>query len=142
MVIKELKRGKACGFDGIVNEIVKFGGELMEESVWRLCQAMFVFERIPRDWARGIIFPIYKEGDDRVPENYRGITLLSVVGKIYAAVITKRVSTWCEDSKCLSEEQAGFRPGRSPLDHIFTLSECCIIAKIIVRIQLLLPGHS
>src|SRR5690348_8320710 len=84
---------------------------------------MFRLERIPIDWARGLIFPIHKEGDPRVPDNYRGITLLSVVGKIYAMVINKRITTWCEARNILADEQAGFRPGRSTSDHIFLLSE-------------------
>ena len=58
-----------------------------------------------------------------MPDNYRGITLLSVVGKIYTSVLNKRVSKWCEANGVLSEEQAGFRPNRSTVDHIFTLSE-------------------
>jgi hypothetical protein len=106
-----------------VNEIFKFGGEGISQSTARLCNELFELERIPKDWARGLIFPLFKDGDNRVPDNYRGITLLSVVGKIYASVLNKRVTRWCEANGVLSEEQAGFRPGRSTVDHIFTLSE-------------------
>src|SRR3954454_24621706 len=89
----------------------------------RLCEEMFRLERIPCDWARGLIFPLYKEGDARLPDNYRGITLHSVVGKEYAAVINARVMKWCEERNILVDEQAGFRMGRSTVDHIFVLSE-------------------
>jgi len=78
---------------------------------------------IPKDWALGLIFPIFKEGDLRVPDNYRGITLLSVVGKLYSMILNQRVTAWCEAHRVLVEEQAGFRPGRSTLDHLFSLSE-------------------
>src|SRR5690348_4624671 len=84
---------------------------------------MFRLERIPRDWARGIIFPLHKEGDPRVPDNYRGITLLSVVGKIYAMVLNNRVKRWCEERNVLVDEQAGFRVRRSTVDQTFILSE-------------------
>src|SRR5690349_3816692 len=56
--LDNLKRGKACGIDGVVNEILKFGGEVMEEAVWRLCQVMFSSEKIPVEWSRGVIFPL------------------------------------------------------------------------------------
>src|SRR3569833_4746440 len=52
-----------------------------------------------------------------------GITLLSVVGKIYTSVLNSRVSKWCEKYGILSDEQAGLRPGRSTVDHIFAVTE-------------------
>ena len=99
--IQAQKNGKAAGIDGLVSEIIKYGGESIERAVWRMCEEMFRLEHIPRDWARGIIFPLHKEGDPRVPDNYRGITLLSVVGKIYAMVLNNRVKRWCEERNVL-----------------------------------------
>jgi len=121
--IKALRRWKAPGMDGIVSEILKYGGDTMEESVWKLCQIMFNLEQIPRDWGRGIISPIHKDGDERIPDNYRGITLLSIVGKLYSSILSKRVSQWCEEEGKISEEQAGFRRNRSTTDQLFILSE-------------------
>ena len=121
--IKSLKRRKAVGVDKVASEILKYGGEGIGDATWTSCHEMFRLERIPEDWARGLIFPLHKEGDTRVPDNYRGITLLSVVGKMYANVLNKRISQWCEKNDILSEEQAGFRTGRSTIDHIFSLSE-------------------
>ena len=114
--IQAQKNGKAAGIDGLVSEIIKYGGESIERAVWRMCEEMFRLEHIPRDWARGIIFPLHKEGDPRVPDNYRGITLLSVVGKIYAMVLNNRVKRWCEERNVLVDEQAGFRMRRSTVD--------------------------
>ena len=55
--------------------------------------------------------------------NYRGITLLSIVGKLFATIIEKRLSRWYEDKRIFEQEQAGFRAGRSTVNHIFTLAE-------------------
>ena len=68
-----------------------------------------------------MIFPIHKEGDKRNPGNYRGISLLSIVGKIYAAVLQERLSKWCEKNGIIVEEQGGFRPGRGCADQIYVL---------------------
>lgn len=122
-VIANLRQGKAAGIDSLVNEILKFGGDGIGRATAKLCQFMFSCERVPKDWARGLIFPLYKDGDARNPDNYRGITLLSVVGKVYASVLNARVMKWCERYGVLSEEQAGFRAGRSTVDHIFSVAE-------------------
>jgi len=119
-VMHKLKAGKAAGIDTLVNEIFKHGGEGISVATWKLCDELFRLERIPKDWARGLIFPIYKDGDPRSPDNYRGITLLSVVGKIYTSVLNQRIVR-CHH--VLSEEQAGFRAQRSTVDHIFALTE-------------------
>ena len=74
-IIANLKHGKAAGLDSLVNEIFKFGGEGVSQSTARLCNELFKLERIPKDWARGLIFPLFKDGDNRLPDNYRGITL-------------------------------------------------------------------
>ena len=63
----------------MVNEILKFGGEGIGKATAKLCQFMFNCEKVPNDWARGLIFPLYKDGDGRNPDNYRGKTLLSVL---------------------------------------------------------------
>ena len=91
-VVKELAIGKAAGVDGIVNELLKYGGDKMWKSIWYLCNMCFEKEKIPEEWMEGMIFPIYKEGDRRAPLNYRGISLLSVVSKVYTRVLNARLS--------------------------------------------------
>ena len=123
VALSQLNQGKASGIDGIVNEILKFGGDTMQDSIWNLLNIMFACEKVPLDWSRGIIFPIHKEGDERNPSNYRGITLLSVVGKLYSAILTRRLSKWCEKHSKISDEQCGFRSKRATTDQLFILSE-------------------
>jgi hypothetical protein len=66
---------------------------------------------------------VYKDGDKRDTSNYRGITLLSIVGKVYGQVINERLMKWCEENKILVEEQGGFRPHRGCPDQLFSLVE-------------------
>jgi sorting nexin-29 len=84
-----------------------------------------VFDRhqVPSDWRNGLIVPLHKEGDRDRATNYRGITLLSIIGKIFAGILERRLSTWCESNKLFAQEQAGFRKGRTTTDQIFTLAE-------------------
>ena len=91
-----------------------------------MCREIFHQEAYPETWARGLIFPIFKGGpieDTYNPMKYRGITLLSVLGKLYAAVLNERVTEWIESRGILVEEQAGFRRNRSTVDQLFLLTE-------------------
>ena len=60
--------------------------------------------------------------DPHVPINYRGISLLSCVGKMYSSLLSKRILSYCELCNILVDEQNGFRKNRSCNDHIFSLS--------------------
>jgi len=107
--IKKAKNNKAAGDDECINEILKQGGEQMVESLVILFRKMWKEEKVPIDWARGVIIPLFKEGERQNVDNYRGITLLSVVGKLYTSILNSRISNWIEKEKKLVEEQGGFR---------------------------------
>ena len=121
--LKRLKAGKAAGHDEILVEWLKYGGDQMTYALWMLCNLVWVSEKCPQEWSKGVITLLYKDGDKRHPLNYRGITLLSVVGKVFAALINKRLMGYCEEKHVLAEEQAGFRYGRACVDQIFILAD-------------------
>lgn len=126
VVVKNLKRGKAVGVDGIFNEVFKYGGSQATKSLWKLYDYIFQNEDFPTDWSRGIIFPLFKGGPNEYrydPNKYRGITLLSIVGKTYTAILNNRISNYLENNGILVDEQAGFRKNRSTTDQLFILTE-------------------
>ena len=114
--VKAMKPGKAGGYDGIMSEMFKRGGEDMLELTWSLVKGIFEAERIPSDWSKGLIFPLFKGGDRRNPDNYRGISLLSIVGKVYTSILNQRLLDWCEKRSKFGEEQGGFRSQRATTD--------------------------
>ena len=69
-----------------------------------------------------MIIVLFKDGDTNDLNNYHGITLLSVLGKILVGVLNNRLSKVCLDYNLLDENQCGFRRGYRTSDHIFTLS--------------------
>jgi hypothetical protein len=119
--VENMKNGKASGVDEVILEILKYGGEEMMTSVFMLCEAVWKKETVPQEWMKGVIFPILKKGSDKDMRNYRGISLLSVVGKVFGVVLNNRVIQWAEG--VLVEEQFGFRPGRGCRDPLFILRE-------------------
>ena len=71
----------------------------------------------------GIIFPLYKEGSRMEPGNYRPITLLSCVGKLFGSIVEKRLSDWSEATGMIVDHQGGFRRERGAPDQIFVFRE-------------------
>ena len=69
-----------------------------------------------------MILPIYKgKGEKTNADNYRGITLLSCLGKLFTSLLNDRIGKFCEDNSTLLENQAGFRRSYSTVDQIFLL---------------------
>ena len=79
----KLKNGKVAGKDEIIGEIIKGRGNRVVDWIWRLCNMAFESDVVPEDWRSAVIFPLYK-GKGKRNKCYKGISLLSVVGKIYA----------------------------------------------------------
>ena len=77
---------------------------------------------IPTTWLEGVVIPIFKnKGDPKSPSNYRPITILSCLGKLFTAILNNRLTAFLDNNKILEENQAGFRKEYSCTDHIFTL---------------------
>jgi len=108
--------GKAAGICGIRPEFIRYGGPPLVVALHLLFQSIWISEDIPSEWRKSIIMPIYNGKGTR---NYRGITLLSVPGKVFAHVLLARIKPLL--LKHRRQQQSGFTPGRSTADHILTL---------------------
>ena len=122
VIIKKLKNHKACGLDNILNEYFKNCPPIMTNVLEKLFNAVLNSGIIPSDWTLGVIIPLHKKGPMCDPNNYRGITLLSCLGKLFTALLNKRLNDYMKKYNLLGLEQAGFRAGYSTIDHIFTLN--------------------
>lgn len=128
--VKRLSNGKAAGCDGIVTELLKNGGPIMVQCLHQLCCIIFHSRDVPLAWLRGIIVPIHKDGDKNAPQNYRPITLLSIVGKVYTSILLQRLQSWSEAHDIIVEEQGGFRPHRGCPEQLFALTEMIKIRRM------------
>lgn len=117
--IGHLKRNKASGWDGIPAEVIKTINVM--PFLHDYLNALLETGYFPEFWSKSIIVPIFKKGDTDDPGNYRGVSLVSVVSKIFTHILNKRLTQWMEETEQIVEEQAGFRAGYSTVDHIFSL---------------------
>ncbi|EYC27241.1 hypothetical protein Y032_0009g600 [Ancylostoma ceylanicum] len=115
--VRSLKNGKSPGVDNITAEAMKAGGEVLLRRLHSLISLVWQTEVIPATWKRALVVPIHEKGDSRECKNYRGTSLLSIVGKVFMKIIQTRLQEHREQTS--REEQAGFRPGRGCCDQIF-----------------------
>lgn len=110
-VISRLKNGKATGKDGLTAEMIKYSERTGYEQLTKIMNLAWKTKTIPNGWKVATILPIYKTGDRKVCDNYRGITLLNTSEKIYEGVLSNRLRNQVE--RKLDDCQSGFRPARS-----------------------------
>ena len=119
--IGKLKRNKANGLDNILNEFLIFGGTQLKIVLLKLFNKILETGLFPSVWASGEIIPIFKSGDPNIPSNYRGITLVSCLAKLFTNIINLRLNEWAEANDVYCETQFGFRNQRSTSDCLFVL---------------------
>lgn len=127
--LKKLKKAKAPGEDGIQNEAWKHMSIEIGEEYWKLINRIWRGEGIPEDWKKGMISPIFKNGDRREVKNYRGITLIDTAYKIYANILNEKLGKEVEDK--LKDTQFGFRKGRGTMDAIYLIN--CVVNRELSR---------
>ena len=110
-VLNGLNAKKAPGCDAIPAIVFKSFSDQLVLFTLQLFNNI-VQETFPVSWSTDMIKPLYKKGDTKDPKNYRGITLLPIIGKIFTQVLSNRISLWAENHDILCEAQFGFRKGR------------------------------
>ena len=107
VAMMRLKMQKAGGKNGILPEMIKSCGSHIMDNICDLFHTVWMEERVPTEWRDALIVPIPKKGDLTLCDNWRGISLLDVVGKIFAKVIQNRLQEVVEE--VVPDSQCGFR---------------------------------
>ena len=114
---KEIKES-APGKDSITIKMIRNAHprvqDVFAEKIVRLS------ETSPDQWEQiikeGMVIPLFKKGDRKNLNNYRGVCLLAMASRIIARIMASRLREWSERLGLLGENQHGFRPGRSTAD--------------------------
>lgn len=121
-LIKQLKSNKAPGLDNI-------GANTLKESVGYIVKPLtYLINKslengiFPESLKIAVIKPLHKSGDKRELSNYRPISLLSNISKIFEKIIKSRITGFIKKNNMISEKQYGFMEGRSTQDAIAELT--------------------
>ncbi len=116
-----MKNNKAPGPDRISNEILKILADNIERLLTKLFNKSFWEEKVPYQWKTAEIIVIFKKGDRQEIANYRPISLMSNVGKLFTSIIKNRICIRLDENH--GREQAGFRKDFSIVDQIFIINQ-------------------
>lgn len=122
IVLKTAKSNKAPGEDRISYEFYKNAPLRFLEEVLALLNIIFLREDFPDSFRSSIIIPLYKKGDVNVVTNYRGLSLLDTMYKIFTGLLLNRINSWVLCNNVINEFQAGFRKNYSTTDNLFNLT--------------------
>ena len=82
-----------------------------------------IINTIPKDLSKCIFTPL----------NYRGISLLCTISKVYSSILPVRINNYCDIRNIFVEELNGFRQSRSCIDHIFSITTIVKIIFVIIN---------
>jgi len=119
--LKQMKDGKAPGKDEIPIELIKEAGYETCVEIAKLFTKCLKKREVPEDWNSAIIILLHKKGDKSDLNNYRPISLISHMSKLFTRVIKCRIEKQLDEHQ--PREQAGFRRGYSTTDHLQVLTQ-------------------
>ncbi|CAA9994700.1 unnamed protein product, partial [Nesidiocoris tenuis] len=113
---------KAAGTDGVSYEFYKGLPAIWLRFILKCFNLMLSRVSVPSALAKIRTFLLFKKGDESDPGNYRGISLLNTLLKIFNQILLNRLQAFSLKNNLLPENQNGFRKGRGCQDNIFVLS--------------------
>jgi hypothetical protein len=106
--VRHLRSGKAPGLDNILTDALKASIDQILPFILSLFNHVFATGNYPGIWTRAVIVPIHKSGSKDNPDNYRGISLLSVLGKVFSHILNERLTLWSDANNKIVEETGRF----------------------------------
>ena len=119
--VKKLKTGKASGLDQVLNEMIICSVDRYPLAFVNLFNNLLDNCIFPSSWTKSMIVPLHKKGDKALETNYRGIAILSCLGKFFNVIINERISDFVMSNKIIKPEQLGFVKGNRTSDNLFIL---------------------
>lgn len=121
--LKALRAGKSAGPDDVSPELLRAVADSLAQPLTDVFNRVWNDEKVPEEWFMATVVPIFKKGDPTSCGNYRGISLMNLLPKVFGKILMWRLKGFLESRGKLRAEQAGFRPGRETLNQLFVLTE-------------------
>ena len=124
--LKLVNPNKAAGPDEINGKILKNCAVSLAYPLSIIFRTSYNSGMIPQDWKLANVVPVYKKGSKMSVENYRPISLTSLVMKIFEKIIRDEIMIRCEAQLC--RNQHGFLPNKSCTTQLVSFTDCIATA--------------
>ena len=107
--LSRIRRGKASGIVAIPIELYSSDIKYFTPLLTTLFNTIFDSADYPDDWTQGMIYPAHKKGDNSDPQNYRKVSLIPSLAKVFESVLENRLSF--KNLVCRDDDppQSGFK---------------------------------
>ena len=101
------------GWDNLSPAIIKTIKQHIKQPITHICNLSFANGYFPGEMKLAKVIPIFKNGDKHIFQNYRPVSVLSCLSKIFERLMYNRLVTFIEKQKLINDLQFGFRKDRS-----------------------------
>ena len=122
-LLRVVDESKASGSDSVSPRLLKHCAMELSGPLCEVFTACLRENKWPSTWKEAQVVPVHKKNSKTDPSNYRPISLLSVVGKVFEKLVAEAICKHLYENHLLSDKQFGFRPGRSTADLLLLLSK-------------------
>ena len=119
--LKCLKTGKASGPSGINNRILRELSVELSLPLSELFNVSLSTGQFPEPWKQANVSPLFKSGDPSLAKNYRPISLLDTIGKVFEKILFKYIFNYIREHNLLTPFQSGFIPGDTTVNQLVYL---------------------
>ena len=121
-IIHTLNPNKAHGHDVFSIRMILLSRESIVKPLYLLFKNCFEASTFPLEWKKGNVIPIFKKGNKQEVSNYRPISLLPVVSKIFERIIFDAIFNYMDQNSFFNPNQSGFRPGDSCIHQLISIT--------------------
>ena len=121
--VKGMNPNKSAGPDGIHSRILKEGIDFISEALYIIFKRSLDYAEIPEDWKCGHVVPLFKKGSKNSVNNYRPVSITSVVCKLLEKIIKDVLTSFLDSNSIITPAQHGFRKGKSCLSNLLEFLE-------------------
>ena len=129
VAIASLSDTASTGMDNISSKMLKLSRKTISGVLAEIFNNSITMSSFPVQWKQAVVIPIFKKGDVTDVNNYRLISLLPVLSKVFEKIIAAQFCQHIENSCILSPSQFGFRLGRSTESALLRLSKLLFTAR-------------
>ena len=124
--IQSLPVNKATGLDEISCRLLKEAAQIVTPSLTFIINLSFKCGIFPIEWKAAKVLPVYKEGAQSNPDNYRPISVLPVISKIIEKIVFNQFYDYLLNNNLLVQTQHEFRPKHSTLTTLLFIDKSLV----------------